>query len=31
MKAHFGVNKDSGLIHSIVTTSANVHNPPPLA
>ena len=26
MKAHIGVDKDNGLIHSIETTSANVHN-----
>ena len=26
MKAHIGVDKDSGLIHSIVTTGANVHD-----
>jgi IS5 family transposase len=24
---HPGVDKDSGLIHSVVTTSANVHDP----
>jgi IS5 family transposase len=26
MKAHIGVDKDSGLIHSVETTSANVHD-----
>ena len=26
MKVHIGVDKDSGLIHSIETTSANVHD-----
>ncbi len=26
MKIHAGVDKDSGLIHSIVTTAANVHD-----
>jgi IS5 family transposase len=26
MKVHIGVDKDSGLIHSVETTSANVHN-----
>ena len=26
MKAHIGVDKDSGLIHSVVTTAANVHD-----
>ena len=26
MKAHIGVDKDSGLIHSVVTTGANVHD-----
>ena len=26
MKAHIGVDKDSGLIHSVCTTSANVHD-----
>jgi len=26
MKVHLGVDKDSGLIHSVVTTSANVHD-----
>ncbi len=25
MKVHIGVDKDSGLIHSVVTTAANVH------
>jgi IS5 family transposase len=24
MKVHIGVDKDSGLIHSVVTTAANV-------
>ena len=26
MKVHLGVDKDSGLIHSVITTSANVHD-----
>jgi IS5 family transposase len=26
MKVHIGVDKDSGLIHSVMTTSANVHD-----
>ena len=26
MKVHIGVDKDSGLIHSVETTSANVHD-----
>ena len=26
MKAHIGVDKDSGLIHSVLTTAANVHD-----
>jgi IS5 family transposase len=26
MKVHIGVAKDSGLIHSVVTTAANVHD-----
>ena len=26
MKAHIGVDKDSGLIHSVATTGANVHD-----
>jgi IS5 family transposase len=26
MKVHIGVDKDSGLIHSVVTTAANVHD-----
>jgi IS5 family transposase len=26
MKVHIGVDKDSGLIHAIVTTAANVHD-----
>ena len=26
MKVHAGVDKDSGLIHSVVTTAANVHD-----
>ena len=25
MKVHIGVDKDSGLVHSVVTTAANVH------
>ena len=29
MKVHIGVDKDSGLIHSVVTTAANVHDLPP--
>ena len=31
MKAHIGVDKDSGLIHSVVTTAANVHDLTPAA
>jgi IS5 family transposase len=31
MKVHIGVNKDSGLIHSVVTTTANVHDLTPVA
>ncbi len=31
MKVHFGVDKDNGLIHSIETTSANVHDLTPAA
>jgi IS5 family transposase len=31
MKLHVGVDKDSGLIHSIVTTAANVHDLIPAA
>ncbi len=31
MKAHAGVDKDSGLIHSLVTTAANVHDLTPAA
>ena len=31
MKVHLGVDKDSGLIHSVVTTSANVHDLTPVA
>ena len=30
-KDHLGVDKDSGLIHSVVTTSANVHDLTPAA
>ena len=26
MKVHVGVDKDSGLIHSVVSTAANVHD-----
>ena len=26
MKVHFGVDKDSGLIHSVENTSVNVHD-----
>lgn len=28
---HIGVDKDSGLIHSVVTTAANVHDLTPAA
>ena len=31
MKLHAGVDKDSGLIHSVVTTAANVHDLTPAA
>ncbi len=31
MKVHAGVDKDSGLIHSLVTTAANVHDLTPAA
>jgi IS5 family transposase len=31
MKVHIGVDKDSGLIHSVVTTAANVHDLTPVA
>ena len=31
MKVHIGVDKDSGLIHSVVTTPANVHDITPAA
>ena len=31
MKVHIGVDKDSGLIHSVVTTAANVHDLTPTA
>ena len=31
MKFHLGVDKDSGLIHSVVTTAANVHDLIPAA
>ena len=31
MKVHAGVDKDSGLIHSVVTTSANMHDLTPAA
>jgi transposase, IS5 family len=31
MKVHAGVDKDSGLIHSVVTTAANVHDLTPAA
>ena len=31
MKVHVGVDKDNGLIHSIETTSANVHDLTPAA
>ena len=31
MKVHIGIDKDSGLIHSVVTTSTNVHDLTPSA
>jgi IS5 family transposase len=31
MKVHAGVDKDSGLIHSVVVTPANVHDLTPAA
>ena len=31
MKVHLGVDNDSGLIHSVVTTAANVHDLTPAA
>ena len=31
LKVHIGVDKDSGLIHSVVTTAANVHDLTPAA
>jgi IS5 family transposase len=31
MKVHIGVDKDSGLIHSVITTAANVHDLTPAA
>ena len=31
MKVHIGVDKDSGLIHSVETTAANVHDLTPVA
>lgn len=31
MKVHIGVYKDSGLIHSVETTAANVHDLTPAA
>jgi transposase, IS5 family len=31
MKVHAGVDKDSGLIHSVLVTAANVHDPTPAA
>ncbi len=31
MKVHAGEDKDSGLIHSVVVTAANVHDLPPAA
>ena len=31
MKVHAGVDKDSGLIHSVVVTAANVHDLTPVA
>ncbi len=31
VKVHLGVDKDSGLIHSVVTTAANVHDLTPAA
>ncbi len=29
MKVHIGIDKDCGLIHSVVATAANVHNVTP--
>jgi IS5 family transposase len=31
VKIHAGVHKDSGLIHSVVTSAANVHDLAPAA
>lgn len=31
MNVHIGVDKDTGLIHSVETTAANVHDPTPAA
>jgi IS5 family transposase len=31
MKVHAGVDKDSGLLHSVVVTAANVHDLTPAA
>jgi len=31
MKAHIGVDSESGLIHSVETTAAHVHDPTPAA
>jgi len=31
MKVHIGVDKDFGLIHSVVTTATNVHGLTPAA
>jgi transposase, IS5 family len=31
MKVHMGVDKDSGLVHSVVTTAAHVHDLTPVA
>jgi len=31
MKVHIGVDKDTGLIHSVQTTAANVHDLTPAA
>ena len=31
MKVHIGVDKDTGLIHSVETTAANVHDLTPAA
>jgi IS5 family transposase len=31
MKVHIGVDKDSSLVHSVITTAANLHNLTPVA